>query len=257
MSARRRGGPRAARIGGRRPPEGYPDGTAPSSLPGRGPRRRRYRWRVLLWRLRFPFAATLLGVAAVLTLGELRPDPPPTVPVLVAARPLEAGAMLTASDLQLARASPGSVPDGVHDEPHALLGRSLVVAVPAGLPVVDALLRDDRLASAGPPGTVVVPVRLADPGVAALLRAGDRIDLFAATTSASGTPVAERIAERALVLPHPPASEPSGDASTGLLGGPGPSAGEAALTLVAVPPEQARALAAAVSWAGITAVVVE
>ena len=39
--------------------------------------------------------------------------------------------------------------------------------------------------------------------------------------------------------------------------GPGPSAGEGALTLVAVPPEQARALAAAVSWAGITAVVVE
>ncbi len=207
----------------------------------------------MLWRARLPFAATMVGCAAALALADLRPSPPPRTPVVVAARALEAGTPLASGDLVIARLPPDAVADGAHADPDAVVGRAVVVAVPAGLPVVDALLRDDRLASSGPPGTVVVPVRLADPGVADLLRAGDRVDLFATATSATGAPVAERLAERALVLPHP--APPAGPPTGGLLGPATADGGR--LTLVAVAPAQAAALAGASAWAGISAVVVE
>lgn len=223
--------------------------------PGRRPARRRppHRWRVLLWRARLPFAATMLGCAVALGLADLRPEPPPRVAVVVAARALDAGTPLAAADVTVVDVPPDAVADGAHRDPRDVVGRAVVVAVPPGLPVVDALLRDDRLSSAGPPGTVVVPVRLADPGVADLLRPGDRVDLFAAATSASGAPVAERLAARALVLPHP--EQPAGEGSAGLLGTPTTDTGT--LTLVAVAPEHAAALAGASAWAGIAAVVVE
>jgi len=229
-----------------------PRGAAPR---GAGRRPAPYRWRVRLWRLRLPFAAVMLGCAAAVTVAELRPAPPPQVDIVVAARALEPGTPLSADDLRIVGVPPGTVADGAHGRPDAVVGRAVVVALPAGVPVVDALLRDDRLASAGPPGTVVVPVRLADPGVATLLRPGDRVDLFAAATSASGSPVAERLAERALVLPHPSPGADS-DSSGGLLGS-GTDAAEGTLTLVAVAPEQASSLAGASAWAGISAVVVE
>jgi Flp pilus assembly protein CpaB len=207
---------------------------------------------VVLWRARLPVAAVLLGCAVALALADLRPAPPPRTPVVVTARALDAGAVLEAGDLAIARVPPDAVPDGAHADPDAVAGRVVVVAVPAGLPVVDALLRDDRLAAAAPPGTVVVPLRLADPGVADLLRPGDRVDLFAAATSATGEPVAQRLAERALVLPHPVSAPPD---TPGLLGPAAEDGGR--LTLVAVAPADAAALAGAAGWAGISAVVVE
>jgi len=217
------------------------------------PRRPPRRWRVLLWRARLPFAATMLGCAVALGLADLRPPPPPRTAVVVTAHALDAGTALTDADVDVVHLPPDAVADGAHREPGAVVGRALVVAVPAGLPVVDALLRDDRLASAGPPGTVVVPVRLADPGVADLLRPGDRVDLLAAATSSTGTPVAEVLARRALVLPHPAPSD--GPDPGGLLGSAPTDTGT--LTLVAVDPAQAPALAGAAAWAGISAVVVE
>lgn len=210
---------------------------------------------MLAWRLRFPVAALLLGCAAALAVAQLRPPPPPQVAVVVAARPLSPGAPLTADDVRVAHVPPGLATEGSHARADAVVGRALVVAVPAGLSVVDALLHDDRLAGAGPEGTVVVPVRLADPGVAALLRPGDRVDLFAAATSSSGAPVAQRLAERAVVLPLPP-PRGGGDAPGGLLGAPADD-GAGSLTLVAVPPGQAPGLTGASAWAGISAVLVE
>jgi pilus assembly protein CpaB len=210
---------------------------------------------VLLWRVRFPFAAVLVGCAAALAVQALAPTPPPRTAVVVTDRTLQPGSPLTPPDLRVARMPPDVVPDGAHNSPDALLGRAPLVPVPRGMPVVDALLRDDRLASAAPPGTVVAPVRLGDPGVAELLRPGDRVDLFATGTSAVGAPVAERLADRALVLPGPsPGGSP--DDGAGLLGAAGGDA-EGMLTLVAVTPAQAAGLAGASAWGGLSAVLVE
>ncbi|GAA2726763.1 RcpC/CpaB family pilus assembly protein [Cellulomonas aerilata] len=234
---------------------------ASSSSSGAGPRPPHrsppYRWRVLAWRARFALAALLLGTAAALAVAQLRPPSPPTVPVVTAARDLVAGAALTTDDVRVVPVPVATAVAGAHPDVAAVLGRAPVVAVPSGLPIVDSLLGADRLAGSGPPGTVVVPVRLADPGVAALLRPGDRVDLVAATTSGTGDPVSRRLAERAVVLPRPAVEDDRSPPSSGLLGGAPQDDVAGALTLVAVAPEEAAALAGASGWAGISAVLVE
>ena len=217
------------------------------------------RWRLILWRARFPVAAVLLGLAAAQVVAELRPPPRPTTQVVVAGRDLGAGGALTARDLRVVSIPTTLVPKGTHPRADGVVGDHLVTGVPAGLPIVDALLAGARLASAGPAGTVVAPVRLADPAVAALLRPGDRIDLLGAAATADGEPVARSLAARALVLGEP-GPAPSGDApgggSGGLLSNGAPDAA-GSLTLVAVTPAEAAALAGSVGWGNISAVLVE
>ncbi|RYV50400.1 flagellar biosynthesis protein FlgA [Pengzhenrongella frigida] len=221
---------------------------------------------MLAWRVRFPVAAALLALAATLVIAELRPAPAVTVPVAVAGRELAPGVPLAAADLRVVRMPPALVPSGAHPSVDTVVGQRLVVGAPAGLPIVHGLLAGDRLATAGPAGTVVAPVRLADPAVAALLRPGDRIDLLAAAGTADGEPAVHQLATRAIVLADPGSDSASAGASAGqdagagaiggLLGG-GADPGTGALTLVAVTPAEAAALAGAVGWANLSAVVVE
>lgn len=223
-----------------------------------------HRWRLLAWRVRLPVAATFLGVAAALVVGQLRPEPAATVPVVVAARAIPSGGALTAVDLLVVAMPPALVPRGAHPDPVDVVGQQLLVGAPQGLPIVDGLLAGDRLAAAGPAGSVVAPIRLADPAVADLLRPGDRIDLLAAAGSADGEPAVRRLAERAIVLVNPGSAAPTSaddDAAVGgLLGGGtldgGATAASRDLTLVAVTPAEAAALAGAASWASLSAVVV-
>lgn len=196
---------------------------------------------MLAWRLRFVVAAACLGLAAGAVTEAVRPSPGRAV--LVAARDLAAGTTLTAADVRTA-----AVPEAVGlagtasaEARAALVGATTAVAIPAGLPLVPELLAGTDLA--GPPGTVVAAVRLADPAMAALLAPGDRVDLLAAPPE--GGPAAT-VARGALVLPSPPAPDP------GLLG----LAGEAPPLLVAVSPDEAAALAGAGASNVLSAVVV-
>ncbi len=196
----------------------------------------RRRARVLVWRLRFVVAAGCLAVAAAVTVGELRPAPPAGVDVLVAAHDLPAGTVLDAADLAVVQVPERlAVPAALaSDEANAtLVGGTTAVAVPAGLPLVPSLVTGGALA--GPPGTVVAAVRLADQALAGLLTAGQHVDLLAAP--GDGEP-GVTLAHRALVLPTT-----APDTSTGLLG----DAPAAAPLLVAVTPDEAAALAGAAS----------
>ncbi|RMI03585.1 SAF domain-containing protein [Cellulomonas triticagri] len=205
----------------------------------------RRRLRRLAWRARRPLAAVCAGIAVLLAVQQLRPPGPPTVVVLVAARDLPAGTTLTerdveertvavalvppalvarghdeatgstggggATDRASAEAGTTSAPDGDAPAAHLpgavpLLGRRAAVDVPAGLPLVPGLL---VATDADPPaGTVVVPVRFADPGVAAVLRPGVRVDVVAAPLTDGAEP--ERVAQGATVLARPAATPPEG-----------------------------------------------
>jgi Flp pilus assembly protein CpaB len=81
--------------------------------------------------------------------------------------------------------------------------------VAAGEPVTDVRLVGRGLAAAHPDLTVM-PVRLPDAGVAALLRPGDRIDLVAADP---GSGDADPIAFDVLVLAVPAATATAEDSS--------------------------------------------
>lgn len=205
--------------------------------------------RLLLWRLRLPVAALLAGCACALAVAELRPASEPTARVVVAARDLTLGQPLELSDLATAAVPERLVPAGATGEPGALVGRSTAVDVPRGLTLVDSLIAAPVVA--GPPGTVVAPVRFADAAVAALLTPGTRVDVLASdlgTPGASGTV----LARGALVL-APPAEPAPRDG--GLLD-PGGSAPADAPVLLAVTGDEALALAGSVSWAVLAAVIV-
>ncbi len=182
------------------------------------------------------------ALAVLVALRAHAAPPPPTTVVLTAARDLPAGTELTAGDLAAVRFAPGSVPTGVLPGPAAAVGRTTTGPVRAGEPLTDARLLAATLLE-GYPGLVAAPVRVGDPGVVGLLRAGDRITLIAADPQGEAEPV--EVARDAPVVTVPRAGRPS---APGLAGG--------ALVVVAVPPETARLLAGHAVASYLSAVVV-
>lgn len=115
--------------------------------------------------------------------------------VLVAARDLPAGTTLATDDLVGVGYRPGTAPDGAVVDVGAAAGRLLAAPLSSGEPLTAVRLVGADLADAQP-GRRAVPLRLPDPGMVALLRAGDVIDLVATdpqdgrvTTVAAGVPV--------------------------------------------------------------------
>ncbi len=195
----------------------------------------------------------MFGLAATLTVHVLRPPPPPTVDVAVTARAVTAGTELTRDDVVVRAIAADLAPPGAMHTVRGLLGRAAVVGLPAGAPLHTTLVSDDGVSAAAPRGTVVVPVRLSDDAIAALLRPGDRVDLLAGTTTGSEPAAAPRyLARSALVLPVPAEREPEG--AGGLLGP--ASDGDRPVTLVAVTPQDAPELSAVSGWGSVTAVLV-
>jgi len=225
---------------------------APSTLaPARPPPLARVRApvglsvRSALWRLRLVVVAVCLGVAAGAVVHALRPPPAATVPVVVLARGVGAGTTLTAADLVVADVPPGAAPAGALTSTDAAHGHVAAVDLPARLPLTPALLAGTTLS--GPPGTVVVAVRLGDPAVAALLEPGLHLDLVAARPEGGD---GETVARRALVRPAPAGDEPTGvlAAATGADDGPP--------VLVAVTPDEAVRIAESSVSSRLVAVVV-
>jgi len=194
--------------------------------------------------LRQVAAAALACLALVLA---LRPVPaasgPPaassTVPVVVAGTDLTAGTVLTTDLLGTARLPADVAPAGATADPDALTGQVLASPVRAGEPLTDVRLVGPGLWSQVPEGQVAAPVRLADLAVATLLRAGDRVDVLAATGGGidGSSPAVDVVAEDALVLAAPVT---------------GTGAEDAGLLVLAVDPVTARVLAAAGAAGSLT-----
>lgn len=140
----------------------------------------------LLWRgsgfgrtllLRRIAAVLLVGLAAVLALssGTGSSD----VPVVVAARDLAPGTELDATEVVLRGVPAQAVPDGAIRATTAVVGRTLAAPVRRGEPLTDVRLAGPALARAveSNPGAISVPLRLADPGVAALLHPRAVVDV--------------------------------------------------------------------------------
>lgn len=200
--------------------------------------------RILAWRVRPALLALGLVLACALAARAAAPPPAPTVPVVVAARDLTAGAVLTADDLRTVRLPRPAVPAAAAPRADGLVGEELAVDVPRGLVVVPAHLARSRFATPAPDGTVAVPVHLADPAVAGLLRPGDRVDLVAGALDGwPGEDGPTVLAAAALVLEVLTEEAGNGD-GLGLLGG-GVSIDADPLVVVAVPPEDGRRIAAA------------
>jgi pilus assembly protein CpaB len=202
-------------------------------------------WLYSRWarRVRAGCAVLLLTVALLSALprsGQRTSGAPPGgTAVPVAAHDLDGGTVLGPADVRVAHLPVGAVPAGVLPSATAAVGRTLAGAMRRGEPLTDARVVGTRLAIlAGGPGTLVVPVRLVDPGVAALLRPGDRVDVIAVGQSGGGNVVVS--AAPVLAVPAN-----LGGATTG-------STVEGALVVLAVPAYLAVHLSSAALTARLT-----
>jgi Flp pilus assembly protein CpaB len=226
------------------------------SLTDRIPLTTRRRLRVLAWRARRPVAALCAGLAVLLAVERVRPPDPPTLDVAVAARDLPPGTALTDADVELREVPEAITPEPLRQGGTDLAGRRTAVAVPEGLPLVAALLADES--ATGPPGTVVVPVRFADAGVAGVLRPGMRVDVVASAVVDGAEPV--RLASGAVVLAGTgdaadAEDDGSGSDGGGLIGGGGTVADDEPV-LLAVTPEESVHLGGATGSRVLGAVIV-
>lgn len=155
-------------------------------------------------------AALCVGVAVFAGLRATASPPPASTEVLVVAKDLPAGAVLTSTDLVWREFAPDSVPAGVLDQ---AAGRILAGPMRAGEPVTDRALVGPGLA-AGDRDVVVTPVRILDAESVGLLRVGDRIDLLATDLEGGGS---TRVAIDVPVLATPAADPAAGDGLPGRL----------------------------------------
>ena len=159
-------------------------------------------------RYRGLLAGGLTAAAVAVALPTLAPDPPPTVLAVAAAHDLGPGARLSQADLTLVPLPTSLAPQGILTTTGAALGRGLAGRVRRG-----ELLTDVRLLGSGlvqDSGTVAAPVRLADPATAALLHAGDRVDVLATPADARGAATAATVARDLRVLAVPAADDTEG-----------------------------------------------
>jgi Flp pilus assembly protein CpaB len=158
-------------------------------LPGLPPARRRIRAvRHQLRRRRRAIAAVLLAGSVLAGLRTLAPPPPETVVVLVAARDLPSGATLDRDDLTARRYPVALAPPGAKT---SATGRVLAAPLSRGEVLTEVRVVGPDLAGAEP-GRTVLPVRLPDAGMAALLHPGDVVDLVATDPGSGASHVVAR-----------------------------------------------------------------
>jgi len=197
---------------------------------------RRRRWRELRravsWHRRL-LAAGLAAIAVAAGIHAVEPAEPVTVPVLVAARDLAAGVPLVAADLEVRALPEALVPLGVLRPGDETVGRLLTGAVRAGETLTDVRLLGSSLVDGLSAGAVATPVRVADAGVAGLVRPGDRVDVLATPATLDAEVGATHVAASGvIVVAIPDPSTPGGF-------------GDGALLVLATSPQTAADLAAA------------
>jgi pilus assembly protein CpaB len=146
----------------------------PIALVGKG---RRPAWQRT--RLRRILSAGLVAAAAWLAMSAFLPKTPPRgIPIVVVARDLMPGHVLTGSDLAVADWPRDLGPGGAVADPRALVGKALGAAMSRGEAVTAARVRGPGLLTGARTGLVAAHVRLADPAMAAMATPGDRVDLI-------------------------------------------------------------------------------
>lgn len=191
-------------------------------------------------------AAVLAFVVVGSLASSLHPPAAPTAAVVVAAHDLAPGSVVTRDDLAVAQRPAGTAPADAVGEIGTAMSRTVASPVRAGEALRGRDLVSPGLVAGLGPGMRATPVRLADDAAAALVRAGDSVDVLVAYAGdAGGAAGASVVAGDVQVLVAP---APAAAGSTSLLSGTasGSSAtGSGALLVLATTPAQALELARA------------
>jgi pilus assembly protein CpaB len=168
----------------------------------------------------------LLAAVSALRPGNSHPAAAPgnTRPVLIAAHPLTAGAVLRAADVDLVHWPERLVPSSALSLEASVVGHRVGASIDRGEPLTRSRLLDTSISAALAPGQVAVSVSLRDQGQSAILAPGSVIDLYAGVAGDtvladgkalpkedSGREIATAVTVLALM------SEPSATQSAGLV----------------------------------------
>jgi Flp pilus assembly protein CpaB len=183
--------------------------------------------------IRRALAAMLFLTAGVLAVRPAAARDGPSGPAVVLARDVAAGSVLHPADVLVVPLPESLRPAGTLSTPESVDGRLLAGAARAGEPITDARLVEPSTGFPGmaDPQRSIVPVRLADAGVAALLHPGARVDVV--TTAGEGGRLVLASAAVVVTVVAP-------DADVGH----GPSREDGPLVLLEVPSEGATQVAA-------------
>ena len=139
--------------------------------------------------LRRLLAAALVLAAVVSVVRSATAEHPR---IVVFAQAVAAGASLGEDDVMLRSVPADLIPDSALTDPQQAIGLVATAAADAGEPVTGSRLIGPELINAlvglgdeGPSSATMVPVTLADPDVATLLRHGDTVSIV--TVAAEGT----------------------------------------------------------------------
>lgn len=188
--------------------------------------------------LRRLVAVALVVLAGALALRPAGAREAEQADVVVAAKDMAPGSLLSRADVSIRQLPMALVPSGALTSRVAALGRVLATPIRAGEPLTDIRLVGpaDTALTTGDPHAATVPVRLADPDVADLLRPGIRVDVVTLDPDHQSDPV---LAENATVVTVRDTAGSSG----GVAGSGQDQTGR--LVLVALPRQFATRLAAA------------
>lgn len=164
--------------------------------------------RTLRWHRR-GLAALAAAIAVLAALTVLRPAPPPSRAVVVTAAAVPAGTALGAEHLRVVDLPVVALPQGAITDLGQVLGGTVVAPLARG-----AVLTPEALTDTGrtlPAGQVLVPFRLDDPAVVALIQVGDLVSVVGQGQRGEPVVLARRV--RVAALPRPsPDSGPLGSA---------------------------------------------
>ena len=172
--------------------------TAPSSAkrPSAKPTWLTEALRAFSWHRR-KIAAGCAIIAVFATLSALSPSTADSVDVVTAAKTLPAGTKLTKNDVRIRRLPAWVLPDEAILDVEQVLGKTVVAPLANGSILTSATLLGEPSASAGD-GEQLVPIRVADTGVAALLRVGDHIRVIAVSFDGQQSVLANKVRVAAL-----------------------------------------------------------
>ena len=185
-------------------------------------------------------AALTAGLSLFCVVMALQPRPSATVTVLVAVHDIPGGTVLADSDVELRQIPQSAVPDTALHSTAEAVGKLVTTALPRGSILNLASIVSHSWGSVAK-GQVIVPIRLGDADIAALLSPGDIIDVLA-----NGENSAAILAQDARILAIPTKKPGAGFGATN---------SDAVLVIVATTVEGAKAIAQAHSSQHISVVV--
>ncbi|WP_285728176.1 RcpC/CpaB family pilus assembly protein [Psychromicrobium xiongbiense] len=206
------------------------------------PRISRHHWPHRLGRLirrrRRLFAALLLCAAAALTVQQLTPGSTEMVSVVVATSDVATGTALSSANTTVSSRPVTAVPAQAFTSTQEVTGSRTAVPLRKGQVLTDTLLVGKSLLLGAPPGSVAVPLRLADPATASLFSPGQRVDVVLQSTDPTGRSLPNSILAHAVPVLW---VQPPGQSGGGWM----PSGSAEGLVVVAATADQAAPLAGA------------